>query len=392
MERRCTSSRKIIQPSLNASDVPGWTDAYFNRTGDIVATQGDMIVTYAIFIRRPVLAALGPMLDCLETLTIENGLKVDVALPFQEGVWVGAGEPIAFLTGPFSHLAPLETLLLQKLGSCCVAAHNAYQMALSMPLTPLLAMDARHCTGPEMQIMMAYAAAVGSHAAQHEGAVGFVNSANDVTSFLFGQAHGAGTMPHALVGYAGSTLGAAEMYHDRYPQEKMTVLVDYFAQEVTDTIALCQRFPRLAERGDLSIRLDTHGGRFLEGLDTQKSYSILEKHVPGVTRRYRSEAELRYLIGSGVSAAAIWRMREVLDAHGGANVKIVASSGFGVEKCLAMHDARAPADIIGTGSYLPHKWDETYATADIVAYDGVPRVKSGREHLITRWQDFRKVD
>ncbi len=91
--------------------------------------------------------------------------------------------------------------------------------------------------------------AVGSRAANQEGAVGFVNSANDVTAFLFGQAHGAGTMPHALVGYAGSTIRAAEIYHDRYPQEKMTVLVDYFAQEVTDTIALCQRFPRLAEKG-----------------------------------------------------------------------------------------------------------------------------------------------
>ncbi|XAO72335.1 MAG: nicotinate phosphoribosyltransferase [Acetobacteraceae bacterium] len=379
-----------MRATLSAADVPGWTDVYFNRTENIVVAQGDMQVTYAFFIRRPVLAALGPMLECLEKVTAEKGVKVDVALPFREGAWVGAGEPIAFLTGPFSQLASLETILLQKLGSCCVAAYNAYQMAVSMPRTPFLAMDARHCTGPEMQIMMAYAAAVGSRAANQEGAVGFVNSANDVTAFLFGKAHGAGTMPHALVGYAGSTIRAAEIYHDRYPQEKMTVLVDYFAQEVTDTIALCQRFPRLAEKGDFSIRLDTHGGRFLEGLDTQKSYAILEKHVPGVTRRYRSEAELRYLIGSGVSAAALWRMREVLDAYGGAHVKIVASSGFGVEKCLAMHDARAPADIIGTGSYLPHKWDETYATADIVAYDGVLRVKSGREHLMARWQDFRK--
>ena len=44
--------------------------------------------------------------------------------------------------------------------------------------------------------------------------------------------------------------------------------------------------------------------------------------------------------------------------------------------------AKAPVDIIGTGSYLPEKWTETYATADIIQYDGVPRVKLGREFLL----------
>jgi nicotinate phosphoribosyltransferase len=46
--------------------------------------------------------------------------------------------------------------------------------------------------------------------------------------------------------------------------------------------------------------------------------------------------------------------------------------------------AQAPIDVIGTGSYLPEKWSETYATADVVAYDGRPRVKVGREFLLRR--------
>jgi hypothetical protein len=37
-----------------------------------------------------------------------------------------------------------------------------------------------------------------------------------------------------------------------------------------------------------------------------------------------------------------------------------------------MAAANAPVDVIGTGSYLPELWSETYATADIVAYDGRP--------------------
>ncbi len=49
-----------------------------------------------------------------------------------------------------------------------------------------------------------------------------------------------------------------------------------------------------------------------------------------------------------------------------------------------MAAADAPIDVIGTGSYLPEIWTETYATADIVAYDGEPSVKVGREFLLRK--------
>ena len=232
-----------------------------------------------------------------------------------EGDWVGAGEPIAYLTGSLMQLSDLETILLQKIGPCCVAAHNAYQMCLALPNAAFLAMEARHCAGGEMQDMMAYAASVGSAAAKQEGARGFIGNANDGTAHWFGAPHGFGTMPHSLIGYAGSTLRAAEMFRETFPDEPMTVLVDYFAREITDALAVCARFPDLAAAGGLSFRLDTHGGRFVEGLDPAESYAVLERHAPGAIRRYRSETELRYLVGTGVSAAAIWRMREALDAR-----------------------------------------------------------------------------
>jgi nicotinate phosphoribosyltransferase len=47
-----------------------------------------------------------------------------------------------------------------------------------------------------------------------------------------------------------------------------------------------------------------------------------------------------------------------------------------------MAEARAPVDVVGTGSFIPDIWSETYATADIVEYDGTPRVKLGREFLL----------
>ncbi len=114
------------------------------------------------------------------------------------------------------------------------------------------------------------------------------------------------------------------------------------------------------------------------------SYAVLERHVPEAIRGYRTEEELRYLVGPGVSAAAVWTLRERLNEAGFPQVKIIASSGFGPRKCKLMAEAKAPIDIIGTGSYLPVKWTETYATADVVEYDGQSRVKVGREFLLRK--------
>ena len=233
--------------------------------------------------------------------------------------------------------------------------------------------------------MMAYAASVGSAAAQREaGAIGFVGCAADATAPFFGQKRGLGTMPHALIGYAGSTVRAAEMFREVFPDEPVTVLIDYFGQEITDALAVGRRFPELAAAGQLAVRMDTPGGRYCEGLDPDRSYEVLERHAPQSIRGYRTEEELRYLVGTGVSAAAIWLMRQRLDEAGFTGIKIVASSGFGPAKCRMMAAANAPIDVIGTGSYLPELWSETYATADIIAYDGVPMVKAGREFLLRK--------
>jgi nicotinate phosphoribosyltransferase len=367
-----------------AADIAARTDSYFNRTRQVVARFGDKRATYAIFMRRPVISAPRLMVEWLETVARTRRRRFDVELIYPEGTWVGAGEPLAYIGGSLVALSDLETILLQKIGPASVAAHNAYQMCVALPEVGFLAMEARHCAGAEMQEMMAYAASVGSQAAQREGAKGFVGNANDGTAHWFGTPHGFGTMPHSLIGYAGSTLRAAEMFHDTFPDEPMTVLADYFGHEITDALAVCARFAELAEKGHLSFRLDTHGGRFMEELDPAESYAVLERHAPGAIRRYRSETELRYLVGTGVSAAAIWRLREALDDAGYPKVHIVASSGFGVDKCRVMADAKAPIDVVGTGSFIPEAWHETYATADIVEYDGTPLVKLGREFLLRK--------
>jgi nicotinate phosphoribosyltransferase len=359
------------------------TDSYFLKTKAIVEHFGDREATYAVFMRRPVLCAPRFAVELLEEMAARRGQKFKVELKHPEGAWVGAGDPLLYLTGRLFHLVDLETVLLQKLGPTCVAAYNAYAMCADLPRVAFLAMDARHCAGAEMAAMMAYAAGVGSAAAQRQaGAIGFVGCAADATAQYFGQARGLGTMPHALIGYAGSTVRAAEMYREVFRDEPLTVLIDYFGRELSDAVAVARRFSDLAAAGQLAFRIDTPGSRYCEGLDPTRSYEVLEHNAPHAIRGYRTEEELRHLVGTGVSAAAIWLLRLTLDQAGFPAAKIVASSGFGPAKCRMMAAANAPIDVVGTGSYLPELWSETYATADIIAYDGVPMVKAGREFLL----------
>ena len=369
-------------PGARDRDVARYTDHYFTRTRKAIARFGDARVTYALFLRRPVCFAPRLMTDWLEAVAAERDTEFTIDCRFEEGAWVGAGEPLVYLSGSFRHLVDLETLYLQRLGAACVAAYNAYAMSSSMPRVAFLAMDARHCAGVEMAEMMAYAASVGSKAARQEaGAVGFIGNATDATAHYFGNQRGYGTMPHAFIGYAGSTVRAAEMYHEVFAGEPMTVLVDYYGQEITD------RSPSAGASRSGHARRAEHPPRYPRqplcrgpghGQVLRRARTLQPER--GARIPYRGGAALaerhgRQRGGALPPAAA-------LDDAGFDGVKIVASSGFGPAKCKVMASVNAPIDVIGTGSFLPENWSETFATADIVDYDGTARVKLGREFLL----------
>ena len=361
------------------------TDHYFKKTKNIILDNGDAEVVYAIFMRRPVLFCPKMAIKWLKDIEKIRKTKFDITMCYKEGSWVGAGQPLMYIKGLFSQLVELETIYLQLIGPASVAAYNAYMMCIELPNTKFMAMDARHCAGPDMHELMAYGASVGSKRAKQEvQAKGFIGSSCNSSAHFFESSKALGTMPHALIGYAGSTLKAAQIYNKSFPKEKLAVLVDYFGNEVTDTLRVCDYFKDLVYSEKLFIRLDTHGGRYIEGLDIEKSYKVLEMYNPNSIRTYRNEQELKWLVGAGVSAAAIIHIRNILDSNGYEKVKIIASSGFNPAKCKLFSAAKVPVDIVGTGSYIPDRWEETYATSDIIKYNGKSLVKKGREFLINR--------
>jgi len=381
-----------------------YTDKYFRKTYNVVAQRPKVIATYGVFLRHQAVCAVEPALEFLR----ENAPNSKIFRHYVEGEMVAPETPIFSYQGLMDELVELETQLLQRVGFACLSAFNAYMMVSVYPTVPFLDMAARHCapdSGDEGMIKScAYGASVGSKAAMLDtGARGFIGSSLDLTAPFYGAASGLGTMPHALIGMYPTTLDALEDFVKYNPDDKVIVaLVDFFGTEYNDARHCANWFKTHGGERTLGVRLDTHGGRFAEGLDYEKSISIVSEwlnirgkwpivssvmgeHAFDLANDAIRDQVAKILFGTGVSAASIIQMRRVLDTAGYRDVQIVASSGFDVRKCRVMNAANAPIDMIGTGSFLPATLNETYATADIYGYNGEFRVKVGREEI------FREV-
>jgi nicotinate phosphoribosyltransferase len=395
---------KLVALIHAAGPIAAQTDKYFTNTSRVVAANGDAKVTFAVFMRRRVVAALEPAIRIIKALVPD----AEVTRFVVEGEVVPSERKLMEITGSMQKLSECETLLLQKIGFPCVSANNAYEMCRAIPGAAFMDMHARHGSGAEMNILAAYGAMVGSEAAKRdaEGVRGFVGSSQDLTAPFFGAAGGMGTMPHALVGYAnGDVLEAMKLFERTIPEAKSLVaLVDYTGNEATDSLRCARWFydeAKLQTKGKtFGVRLDTHGGRFAEGLDYEKSvevvghwlkvpgeYNIVEQVLGGRAFQLDPSNILvdkvrRILFGKGVSVANIIHARQTLNKAGYKDAIIVGSSGFDPQKCQIMGAAKAPLDLVGTGSFLPATLSETYATADIIRYNGIQRVKVGREFLL----------
>lgn len=374
-------SRKLITEN---------TDKYFTKTKDIILNNGDNEVVYAIFLRADSLLILNPLVDFLTNICKQCNYQIKLFSKFQVGDVVPKLEPLCFLQGKFSELVELETLILQKIGFISTTAWHAYQMCKHVPYANFISMLARHCLNANMVFLADYAISIGSQKAINEGCKGFIGSSTDLTSKMFNKKEGLGTMPHALIGYAGSTLQAAKLYYEQFPNHPLTILVDYYAQEITDALNVCQYFN--TKNTELALRLDTHGGRYMEGLDYKKSIQVidnyLKEHNLSHLKSAFNEQDHKYLYGKGVSIAALIYLKQQLLQHNFDKVKIVASSGFNLRKCELVGLLNVPLDTIGTGCAIPDQFNQTYATADIISYNGKFTVKQGREFLIHAFQQL----
>ena len=67
------------------------SDYYFKKTKQIILKNKDINVTYAIFMRRPVLFCPSLAIEWLEQVEKKRNTKFKIEMFYKEGDWVGAG-------------------------------------------------------------------------------------------------------------------------------------------------------------------------------------------------------------------------------------------------------------------------------------------------------------
>ncbi len=120
---------RIVDICLSAGPIATQTDKYFTNTSRIVKAHGDSEVTFAVFMRRRVVAALEPTIRLINRLVPGTQVKRF----FNEGDLVPSEMKMMEITGSMAKLSEIETLLLQKTGFPCVSANNAYEMCRAIP-------------------------------------------------------------------------------------------------------------------------------------------------------------------------------------------------------------------------------------------------------------------
>ena len=372
----------------NITDISNFTDIYFTKTKDIIINSNyNATVVYGFFLRTKSIFALKPLFNWLEEVKKVNDYDYTIHTKYKEGDIVDSTQALFYLKGSLVSLLELEPLILHQIAVCNVSALNAYQLSNAVPNTALIAMGNRACFNPIMNEYIDYGVSVGSKVAQEKNnAKGFLGTSVPNSSKFYNNS-AIGTMPHVFIGLYSTTLEAAKAFYAQHTNPTLTILVDYHAQEITDSLEVCNYFSELANVGKLLLRIDTSKERYIEGLNKEKSLAILEEYNLLDTFNTLDLEQQEHAIGAGVSVAAIYHLRKHLDHNNFSKVQIIASSGFSIDKLQVVDMLKAPVDIIGTGQYIPNT-QYTRATADVICYNNQYQVKQGRDFLIQQWKQL----
>jgi len=149
----------------------------------------------------------------------------------------------------------------------------------------------------------------------------------------------------------GDTVLAAQTFAVWAPEDmNVTVLVDFENDSVTTALEVARGLgPRL-----WGVRLDT-------------PESLVDRSLWG---------EMGDFDPRGVNERLVRKVRAALDDAGFAEVQIVVSGGFTIDKIRTFEESGVPVDAYGVGSSLIR--GENDYTADVVVSDGVDVAKIGR--------------
>lgn len=313
-----------------------FTDAYFNRTRDIlVRDSNNARVVMQVFVRDSGL--LCGMDEAIAVLRLCSGGPLELRA-LHDGDRVTKDETVLLIEGRYADFAHLETVYLGVLSrgtSVATAVSEAVQAANGKTVL-FFASRFDHYA---VQASDGYAALIA-------GAAGVSTDANG----LYRGERGIGTIPHGLIAaYKGNTLEACRAFRNHMPADvNLIALVDFDNDCIGTSLEVARHFG-----GELwGVRLDTAGDMRDISVTKEDSY--------------------------GVCPELVIRLRDALDSEGFEQVKILVSGGFNPKKISRFVELDVPFDGVGVGSaFFRRRID---FTADVVLVEGKPCAKVGREY------------
>ena len=314
-------TRKIVTKNLKGHTV---TMQFFQRSNDAMLCGIDEVIALInTFAHNP------------------KGLKIEA---LNDGDLIKENEPVLKITGPYEDFGYLESLIDGILARRTSVATNVYRIKKVLGNKyDMFSMADRQDD---------YLTQAGDGYATYVAGVKKVST--DAQGLYWG-GKGMGTMPHALIQMCkGDVVKAAKLYHKTFPKEKVTALVDYNNDVITDTLKLAKALNK-----DLgAVRVDT-------------SKALIDNYF----KNKKIKGDLH-----GVCKELIFALRHELDKNGYKHVKIVVSSSFTLEKIKEWVKLKVPVDVYGVGSALVVNTTSGF-TGDLVMLDGKPEAKVGRKNI-----------
>lgn len=321
---------------------------YFVKTKEIVENHlAENICTMQFFQRQDdvMLCGIDEVIALLETFSPNyKSLKI---YTLNDGDIVSKNEPVLKIIGPYQNFGFLESAIDGILARRSSVATNCYRLLKVVSSNRVLDMADRQ-DDPYTQQGDGYAAYV----------AGIRYFSTDAQGSWVGIKAG-GTMPHALIALCGGDIKkAVNLYHEQFPHQKVTALIDYRNDVIKDTLLVAN----LLKEDLQAVRVDT-------------SQSMID-HYFDDKRQFYDIDEIR-----GVNKYLINDLRKELDKNDFSYVQIIVSSGFDVEKIKEFEKEKVPVDIYGVGTSLLK--NNVGFTGDIVNVNGKEQAKEGRKELFS---------
>lgn len=325
----------------------GWFSAvYFLKTAQIAEKNNpDLSITMQFFQRdHAILCGIDEAIALIHTFA-HDPEHLDI-MALHDGDKISPYETILTVKGKYQQFGFLEGIIdgiLARRTSVSTNVHNVIAAANDKDVIFMGDRDDHF----SMQAGDGYAAYIGGMSAQ----------ATHAMNEWWGK-QGLGTMPHALIQlFNGDLLAATKAYHDAFPDDNLTALVDYNNDVIADALKVSNYFGAKL----YAVRVDT-------------SNTMIDKYF----------LDNQHLLGDfdprGCNPQLIFALRKALDQAGHQHVKIIVSGGFSVAKINLFESLGTPVDVYGVGASLLKV--NIGFTGDAVLRNGVDQAKLGRKYRI----------